>query len=268
MRRAALTMYDLPAMRPAVDAWWRGLRRAFGAEGIDGLPTDLTRPSDLRALLTSPDLVLAQTCGYPLTHALAGRVTLLATPAYAAPGCDGPAYVSRLVVAADSRVGALADLRGRVAAVNGWDSHSGMNALRHAVAPLAEDGRFFADVVVSGSHARSIAMVAAGDADIAAIDGVTHALIERHDPALLAGVRGIGQTAAAPALPYVTRGAATPDVVRRLRAGLARAVADPSLADARADLLIADVVVLDLAAYDRIVEIEAAAANSGYPCLS
>ena len=261
-------MYDLPQMRAAVDAWWRGLRRAFGAEGLNDLPSELTRPSDLEALLMSPELKLAQTCGYPLTHALAGRVVPVATPAYAAPGCVGPTYVSQLIVPAGSAFGTLADLRGRAAAINGWDSQSGMSALRHAVAPLAEDGGFFSDVVVSGSHVRSIAAVAAGEADVAAIDCVTYALIERYDPALLAAVRILGQSAPAPGLPYVTHAGADGDLIQRLRAGLARAVADPAFADVRADLLIADIAVLDLAAYDRIVEMETAVADMGYPRLN
>ena len=261
-------MYDLPPMRAAVDAWWQGLRRAFGAEGLDDLPARLARPSDLEALLLSPELLMAQTCGYPLTHALAGRVALVATPAYTAPGCVGPTYVSQLIVPADSAFGTLADLRGRVAAINGWDSQSGMSALRHAVAPLAENGGFFADAVVSGSHVRSIAAVAAGEADVAAIDCVTYALIERYDPALLAAVRILAQSAPAPGLPYVTHAAADADLVQRLRAGLARAVADPALVDVRADLLVADIAVLDLAAYDRILEMESAAAEAGYASLN
>ncbi len=268
MNLAALAMYDLPRMRPAVDAWWQGLRRTLGAEGLEDLPPRLARPTDHKALLTSPELLLAQTCGYPLTHALAGRVVLVATPAYAASGCVGPTYVSHLIVPADSTFGTMADLRGRVAAVNGWDSQSGMSALRHAVAPLARDGRFFADIVVSGSHVQSIAKVAAGDADVAAIDCVTYALIEKYDPALLSAVRILDRSAPAPGLPYVTRGGAKPELVQRLRAGLARAVADPALVDVRANLLIADIAVLDLPAYDRILEMETAAAEAGYARLN
>lgn len=261
-------MYDLPQMRAAVDGWWRGLRRAFGAEGLDDLPTQLTRPSDLEALLLSPDLLLAQTCGYPLTHALAGSVALVATPAYAAPGCVGPTYVSQIIVAAESAVGTLSDLRGGVAAINSWDSQSGMSALRHAVAPLAKDGGFFSDIVVSGSHVQSIAAVGAGQADVAAIDCVTYALIERYDSALLSSARILAQSAPAPGLPYVTHGDADADLIQRLRAGLARAAADPTLVDVRADLLMGDIAVLDLAAYDRILEMENAAAEAGYASLN
>ncbi|NIR61538.1 MAG: hypothetical protein GWO02_19625, partial [Gammaproteobacteria bacterium] len=46
----------------------------------------------------STELLLSQTCGYPLTHALAGVVELVATPAYAAQGCRGPEYASLLIV--------------------------------------------------------------------------------------------------------------------------------------------------------------------------
>lgn len=261
-------MYDLPLMRPAVDAWWQGLRRALVAEGIDDLPPRLSRPSDLTALLTSPELVLAQTCGYPLTHALRGKVTLVATPCYTARGCHGPAYVSQLIVRADNAARDLAPLRGGTAAINGHDSQSGMNALRHAVAPLAQGGAFFSSVRISGSHAQSIAMIADGEADIAAIDCVTHALIERHDPDLLVGTRVLCQTAAAPGLPYVTHADAGDDLIRRLRAGLSGAIAQPDLAAVRAELLIADFVTLELTAYDRILEMETAAVDAGYASLN
>jgi ABC-type phosphate/phosphonate transport system substrate-binding protein len=68
-------------------------------------------------------------------------------------------------------------MRGTICAVNGRESHSGMNALRALVAPASHAGRFFAEVKVTGTHAASIAMVQSSAADIAAIDCVTHALI-------------------------------------------------------------------------------------------
>jgi len=67
-------------------------------------------------------------------------------------------------------------------------------------------------------------------------------------------------TAAAPSLPYITRKDIPADDLRRLLAGLQAAVQDPALAEARAALLIRDIVVLPLEAYDRILEIEEAAA--------
>ena len=84
---------------------------------------------------------------------------------------------------------ALAGLRGRRCVINELDSNSGMNLLRAAVAPLAEGGRFFGSVVVSGSHLRSVEMVASGEADVASIDCVSFAHFQRLYPSLVSGVR-------------------------------------------------------------------------------
>jgi ABC-type phosphate/phosphonate transport system substrate-binding protein len=261
-------MYDHPAFRGLVDDWWRGLARAFTAEGIAKPPAALDRAVPRETLWRSPDLLLSQTCGYPLITAFRDDLVLVATPCYAAPGADGATYRSQIVVARDAAAAAITDLEGAVAAINGWDSHSGMNALRHAVAPHARDGRFFAAIRLSGNHADSIAMVAAGQADVCAVDCVTHALLSAHVPEVLSGTRVLARTAPAPALPYVTASGAPADLVRRLRAGLARAVADPDLAVVREALLIRDFEVLELAAYDRMLEMEAAAARAGYPQLA
>ena len=62
----------------------------------------------------------------------------------------------------------------------------------------------------TGRHAASLAMVAAGKADVCAIDCVSHGLWRRHMPELLTGTRVLTVTARAPSLPYVTHaGAAT-----------------------------------------------------------
>jgi ABC-type phosphate/phosphonate transport system substrate-binding protein len=268
MSRVGLPMYDHARVRGLVDDWWRGLARALAAEGIAELPARLDRATPREALWAAPDLLLSQTCGYPLMYGFRGRLALVATPCYDAPGAEGSSYGSHIVVAEASPAAGIADLEGSVAAINGADSHSGMNAFRHLVAPQARDGRFFAAVVTSGGHAESIALVAGGEADVAAIDCVTHALLARHAPEALAGTRVLTRTASAPALPYVTRIDASADLVARLRAGLARAVADPRLAPVREALLIRDFEVLALAAYERMPEMEAEAARAGYPVLA
>src|SRR3546814_15586928 len=81
------------------------LAAAFRAEGLAGVPERLTRDGDHAALWTAPDLLFSQTCGYPLTHALAGRVTLVATPTYGCPGCDGGPYRSEILVRRDAPAG-------------------------------------------------------------------------------------------------------------------------------------------------------------------
>jgi ABC-type phosphate/phosphonate transport system substrate-binding protein len=266
--RASLPMYDLPGLDAATDAWWVGLAAAFRAEGLDEVPDNLTRGGDVLELWTAPDLFFSQTCGYPLTHALAGEVALVATPVYACPGCEGGSYHSEILVRSDDAAEALADLRGRRAAMNGADSQSGCSALRHAVADLADNGRFFAEVRTSGSHLQSMRLVAEGAADVCAIDTVTYHLIIRTQPQVAEGLRVLATSATAPALPYIAR-RDLPDVdLTRLRSGLARACADPSLAEVRAALLLAGIEVRPLSDYDRILDMEAEAGAAGYPELT
>jgi ABC-type phosphate/phosphonate transport system substrate-binding protein len=266
--RASLPMYDLPGLDAATDAWWAGLAAAFRAEGLREVPDNLTRGGDVRELWTAPDLFFSQTCGYPLTHALAGEVTLVATPVFACPGCAGGAYHSEVLVRADDAAQTLADLRGRRAAMNGADSQSGCSALRHAVAGLAEKGRFFSEVRISGSHLNSMRMVAEGAADVCAIDTVTYHLIARTQPELTERLRSLATSATAPALPYISRRDLPDADLERLRSGLARACADPALAEVRSALLLAGVVARELSDYDRILDLEAEAVAAGYPELT
>lgn len=268
MALASLPMYDLPGLAAVTDAWWAGLAAAFRAEGLTAVPPRLTRGDDPAAAWTSPHLLFSQTCGYPLTHALAGRVTLVATPVYTCPGCAGGGYRSEILVRADDPAAGLAALRGRRAAVNATDSQSGYSALRHAVAGLAEAGRFFAAVELSGSHLASMEMVAAGGADLCAVDAVTYHLLRRLRPDLTHALRVLAHTAEAPALPFITRRDLGEADLERLRAGLRRACADPSLARLREQLLLEGVVVKPLSAYDRIVALEAAAVAAGYSTMA
>ncbi|HEY9537963.1 MAG TPA: PhnD/SsuA/transferrin family substrate-binding protein, partial [Kiloniellaceae bacterium] len=215
--RASLPMYDLPGLEAATDAWWAGLAAAFRAEGLHQVPERLTREGGHAALWTAPDLLFSQTCGYPLTHALAGRVTLVATPIYDCPGCDGGRYRSEILVRADDAAGQLADLKGRRAAVNAADSQSGCHALRHAAMDLADEGHFFGSVVLTGSHRASMQAVAAGEADVCAIDCVTWCLLQRSEPALTTRLRVLASSQAAPALPYIAHRDIPGDDLQRLR---------------------------------------------------
>ncbi len=266
--RASLPMYDLPELAAATAAWWDGLARAFRTEGIAEVPDRLTACPPLPEHWLHPDLLFSQTCGYPLTHALSGKVRLVATPCYDAPGCAGPSYRSLLIVAEDSRAGTLEGLRGARCAFNSVDSQSGYNVLRAMAALLARGDRFFGEAIRTGSHRASIAAVRSGAAEICAVDCVTHALLARHAPAALAGTRVLCETPAAPSLPYVTAGEADDQLIERLRSGLKHALAAPSLAAARDDLLITGAEPLPLDAYDVTLEMENTASAAGSATLA
>ena len=260
---ASLPMYDLPELRAATDAWWRGLAGHLRAAGFPDVPARLQR--DPGAAATGPDLLLTQVCGYPLTHALAGRVQRVCTPCYAAPGCAGARYSSALVVPASSGAATLADLRGGVCAINARNSHSGCNVLRRMLAPLAGGRPYFARVTRTGSHEASLAAVAAGEADLCAVDAVTHALLERHAPRRLAGTRVLEFSPSAPGLPYVTGGDRDAAELWRMRAAIGAALADPGLEAVRADLLISGAEIPGPESYDEIPAMEREAIALGYP---
>lgn len=257
-------MYDHPAVRWATDAWWSALAAALEGHGV-AAPSALDRRADYPAVWREPGLILSQTCGYPYATSLRGEVQLVATPAYRAEGCDGARYCSLLVVRADDPAGTLVELRGRRVAYNAADSQSGHNALRAAVAPLAAGGCFFAGRVVTGAHGASADAVAAGAADLCAIDCVSWAMLARYEPERIAQLRVLGRTASAPGLPLVTGPAAN---VAAVRAAVVEAMGDPALADARDALLLDGVGVLGDAAYDAILGMERQAGALGYPALT
>lgn len=241
----SLPMYDWPEVRAATDEWGGGIVRHMGRDGAR-----LDHDPDYFAGWRRGDLFFSQTCGYPFTHEFRGRFSYLATPQYRADGCDGPDYCS-FVFAREKRP--LADFRGSRAAVNNPDSMSGMLALKLVFAPLAKGGEFFASVLESGGHVRSMIAVRDGKADICSIDSVCVALARRYRPDYLDGLIEVARSPRVPGLPFVTASGRQPEPLRQ---ALARAFADPALAAAREALLLEGHSVLDHDAYDRILRLE------------
>lgn len=260
---ANLAMYDWPEIRNQTDRLWAALASALRRRGLDA-PARLDRETDHSAILRHPNLLLAQTCGYPYVKDLRGTVQLVATPVYSAPGCEGSDYLSWLVVRTDNPARQITDLADKVAAFNGPNSQSGYSALCAAIAPFARDGRFFASTIQTGGHLASLRAVAGGQADVCAVDAVCWALAGRHHPALTSDLRVLAASPAAPALPLITAGARPADEIAILRQALDEIATRADLEDCRAALLLDGFEVLDDAAYDRIEQIEAQAIARGY----
>ena len=264
---ATLPMYDWPEVREATDAWWAGLARHLRGSGFKA-PGRLTRGGGASTHWQRSDLLVSQTCGYPLTHDFRGRLEVLATPVYDVEGCSGPSYSSLIVVPADGGVSRLEDLQGATAAYNAADSLSGYLALKCVFAPLGRNKRFFGRLAESGSHRASMQLVCEGKADVAAIDCVSFALARRHRPELAAGVAVIARGPAASALPYVTAAGRPAGDIERLKHALSAAAADPALAGAREALFIAGLEFLPPDAYHRVLDLEAACDALGYAALA
>ncbi len=214
--------------------------------------------------LRDPALLLGHTCGYPLMTRYAGLLEPVAAPVFDADGCDGLFYSSQFIVAADADIDSLAACRGRVVAINGYDSNSGMNVLRHALARLDPGDRYFARVELTGGHVASVAAVAEGRADLAAIDCVTLALLADAEPGLVARVRVIGSSARSAGLPFVVP-ADTP-VADGIAEALAAACAQlPDGARRRLRLVGFESVTRD--DYASILALEREAFDAGYKTL-
>jgi ABC-type phosphate/phosphonate transport system substrate-binding protein len=266
MRLASIAMYV--TSRPLADATaelWSFLRQYLSGAGLADLPERLDEAIPYDEAWTHQDLLLSQTCGYPYAKRLRGKARLVATPVYGHLGCDGPLMRSFLIVPRSSAVESIGDLRGKIAAINTPDSNSGMNLLRATIAPFARGGRFFSEVIETGSHGGSIAAVAAGRADVAAIDCVTFGNIRRFDAERLRDIRILAETASGPGLSFITSTKTTTEELALLREALAAAVAAPLLEATRDVLSLRGFAELSDADYDVLLDLETAAVSAGYP---
>lgn len=260
---AALPMYDFAPVRAATDAWWQGIARALRLQGIADVPDQLTRERAERTW-RHPDLIFGQVCGYPLIRSHGTKPQLIATPCYDVPGCEGPDYSSVIVIHAENQASEMEDLRGKIAAISGLDSHSGCHILRAMVAPLASrGGRFFGRQIITGSHAGSLEAIEAREADVAAVDAVTFSLIKRSMPEALASFRVLGRSPLAPAPPYITSSVVAKDELERMRDALVDALADPALAACRDELMIRGAKLVGLEQYKRIDEMARIGESAG-----
>jgi ABC-type phosphate/phosphonate transport system substrate-binding protein len=237
---ASLAMYDWPQVRSENDRLWALIREALADEGI-AAPQDLSRDGSLWDIWESPDLILGQTCGMPYRTRLHGQVALIGTPDYALPDAPHGHYYSVFVTRADEP-GEAADFIERTLAFNGQDSQSGWAAPQNQMAKL---GLRFTHTRHTGAHRDSARAVAAGKADIAAIDAVTWRLIEAHHPRLAGKLRVIGHTDPTPGLPLITARHRDPGPIARAAASAFTAITPED----RAALGLTNLVLIPAAAY-------------------
>ena len=237
---ASLAMYDWPQVRSEHDRLWALIRTALADEGI-AAPRDLTRGGSLWKIWESPALLLAQTCGMPYRTRLHGQVALVGTPDYALPDAPPGHYYSVFIARADDP-GEVVDFIDRTLAFNGQDSQSGWAAPQNQMAKL---GLRFTHTRHTGAPRDSARAVAAGKADIAAIDAISWRLIEAHHAELTAKLRVIGHTDPTPGLPLITASHHDPAPIAR---AVAAAISALSAAD-RAALGLTGIVAIPADAY-------------------
>ena len=256
----SLPMYDVHY--PDTAALVKVLRQLLTEEGIESDTVLFQQQDNSLAHWHAPELLLSQTCGYPLV-AFLPEVQVVGTFHYQAAGCDHFHYSSHLVVRAADVGKILADFRNKRVVCNSEDSQSGYHCLRTLVAPLHSQGHFFSQTLFSGSHQNSLAALNADQADIAAIDAVTWALLTRHRPEHLAGLVSLGTTPLIPGLPMITSAQTSPQTLKKLRQVLKRLVTEPEWRIVCKPLLINDFTVTERKDYQPVSDNAAQATKRG-----
>ena len=266
---ASLGMYDHPAQQGANDRIWSAIVRILRTRGVEGVPDVLDRTRHVHDLWRDPKLLFGQACGYPLITDDSLALQVIALPIYDVPGSTNSAATHASVLVARGNDGrrSLSDYRDTRAAINDPQSNTGMNLFRATLAPIAETNVFFASVAHTGSHRASVAAIAAGDADIAAIDTVTYSTLIRHEPDLTAPLKIVARSPASPTLPFVTSADTSVETIAALRLALQQVMTDPRLADDRAVLALAGIVTANVDALAPILRLEQSAIRYGYPDL-
>ncbi|MBL4927387.1 phosphate/phosphite/phosphonate ABC transporter substrate-binding protein [Fuscibacter oryzae] len=196
---ASLAMYELAGMAPANDRLWALIRDGLRSHGI-AAPAALTRGEDAYwPAWTAPDLVLSQTCGFPYRARLHDKVALIGTPDYGLPGCPPGHYCSVFVARRDDPRRTLAEFDGTALAYNEPMSQSGWAAPQTHASSL---GLHFPAGLQTGGHRLSAAAVASGQADLAALDALTWALLCERGGDTVA-LREVARTAPTPGLPLI-----------------------------------------------------------------
>ena len=142
-----------------------------------------------------------------------------------------------------------------------------MNLLRAEVASLAHGKAFFKSVVITGSHLASAEAVVRDEADLAALDCVTYAHLQRWRPQLVAGLRVLTWTVRSPGLPLITSLTTRPSQLAGLREALQEVAIDPALREVRDILLLDGFNLVAAEHYRAVLRLRDIARDLGYPHL-
>lgn len=206
---AWLGMYDPPHVRAVNDRLWAGIRDVLHGHGQEA-PQGLDRRDDPWSVWNDADMVLSQTCGLPYRDVLHGRTQLVGTPDYGVDGCPPGYYRSRIIIRADDPRETAAAFHGAALAYNDEASMSGWEAARNWALSRQIMLR---PKLRTGGHQQSAEAVAAGRADIAAIDAHTWHLMEQGG-ARPDGLRVLDHSEPTPGLPMITALGQDVDAIR------------------------------------------------------
>jgi len=266
-RQASLPLYGLLELREAKAAFWQALCVELKRAGVESVPDALDFAQPFVPERIEPQLLLTQICGYPLKKLFGSQTLVLAAPAYDADYCEGATHCGVFVVQREAPYQRLADLRDCRFVFGGPYSNSGMNLPRRAIAEIAGGAPFFKSATETDNQAGNLEVVARGQADATCVDNMTYAYVLRYRPQVAALTRVLATTPRSPSIPFVTSKETEPATVECLHRALAEVATAPVWAQARAGLMIRDIVPIESASYECLLEYEREAVGLGYPVI-
>ena len=199
----SLPMFDFVELRSHTDRLWAGIAEALRDRGVQDVPPSLLRPDEpLIVHWRRPGMLLSQTCGYPFAVGLRSTAHLVGTFAYDLPDPEDRGFYRSILVARSDDPRAVASdqpmpsslrsFANATVAVNNRDSLSGCVSLGKALDETAVSG--IGEILFTEAHANSLRSVQIGEADLAAIDAISFALLgdirpESHDGIVVLGTR-------------------------------------------------------------------------------
>ncbi len=158
-------------------------------------------------MMLQNQLDIAFICGLPFARhhrVVSNQLQALVAPVMQASRYQNrPVYFSDIIVNAESELMSFDDLEGKTLCFNDLGSNSGYNLLRQRLIQGGYPSSFFSKIIQSGSHQRSIRLVADGVADCSAIDSTVLEQELRDSPELSNHLRVVESIGPCPMPPVV-----------------------------------------------------------------
>jgi ABC-type phosphate/phosphonate transport system substrate-binding protein len=178
-----------------------------------------------------------------------------------------PIYFSDVIVRRGSVIENLNDLRGHSWGYSEPLSQSGYGITRYSLLRLGETQGFFGQVVKTGSHLESIALVAAGEIDGSAIDSHVLAVAMRDDPALAAELTIVASLGPSTIQPVTVSKRLPPELRERITDVISSLHHDPVARELLSYWLVKRFVRVGPESYDDIRTMVDACEESGFMTL-
>jgi ABC-type phosphate/phosphonate transport system substrate-binding protein len=252
-RSNSLPMYDFPEVQASTKAILDALSITFTKLGDASQPAfpESSIHADLMHMWKSDATLFSQSCGLPFVEDLHDYVDIVATLKWTGISDERGWYQTVVVAREELGVTSLREVGGLQPVITNMQSLSGWCSLGVALSDIGADVSFVLPYVESEGHAKSLQFLQDKRADFASIDPGTFQLLQRHRPALTAGLRVIGHGPLVPATPMHISKVRTAEF-GALQSAVLEVFSRTEMAGARADIGIDGAVAMSASDYSLI----------------